>query len=457
MPAPPGFEDLQAYPLLEAMGHRRSRRFALGAEMPEGPLGYQSRSSPVPLSTLEEAVLVHGAAGLTGFCAADLPYRSQEEEQAGGNVMAGLRGRAIPSADAIHSTSLFIINDEATWHFPPPRPEDPSVSPAIAGGGEADRMEAAYLSRRVKVREGRVEIPRRVPEMFPFNRWSTNLPGTTYFVPVSDLTALCLNVLFSAFDEQMALYILDERKGLRPAGIAKFAKSRGGRLHDDPADRRVLTILMLESYLLEFVLAEQAFMGQQMMLLEQGMGLGGWSHFASADPNAWFRELGFTMGSQLLSQTIGAGCLRTWLMTMLGMNASVPFPIGLACEGRELIRPFCPPQYRNMREAVLAFLDQKMANLQSFVPDQPGSAWKDERHVKESIPGFTQPCIDAVIAYCEYVWDTYGRFPAHFGPCRTTLAHQAHHLDLDFYDTHFDSGICTTTQRRHMERWHPEG
>jgi len=198
MAAPPGFDDLKSYPLLEAMRHRRSRRFALGAEMPVGALAWKSREAPLPLSTLEEAILVHGAAGLTGFCAADLPYENPVPEAAGGNVMAGLRGRTIPSADAIHSTSLFVINDEATWHYPPPRPGDPPSSPALPDtAGEAEQIEASYRERRIKVKDSRTEIPRRVPEMFPFNRWSTNLPGTTYFVPVSDLSALCINVLLS--------------------------------------------------------------------------------------------------------------------------------------------------------------------------------------------------------------------------------------------------------------------
>ena len=42
----------------------------------------------------------------------------------------------------------------------------------------------------------------------------------------------------------------------------------------------------------------------------------------------------------------------------------------------------------------------------------------------------------AKIAYCDYVYKRYGRFPARSGPFRTVLAYQAHHLDTDFYD-HF--------------------
>src|SRR3954470_23613428 len=105
-----GFTALRSYPLLDAIRNRRSRRFALGAEMPGGGLAYKSTQSVVPLSTLEEAVLVFGAVGLTGFCLGELPFQSSAPESGGGNVMASLRGRTIASADAVHTTILFVTN-----------------------------------------------------------------------------------------------------------------------------------------------------------------------------------------------------------------------------------------------------------------------------------------------------------------------------------------------------------
>jgi hypothetical protein len=41
--------ELAAFPLVEALYGRRSRRFALGDEIPDGPLAYRSRHEPVPL------------------------------------------------------------------------------------------------------------------------------------------------------------------------------------------------------------------------------------------------------------------------------------------------------------------------------------------------------------------------------------------------------------------------
>ena len=38
-------EELAAFPLVDALYGRRSRRFALGSELPDGPLAHRSRPS----------------------------------------------------------------------------------------------------------------------------------------------------------------------------------------------------------------------------------------------------------------------------------------------------------------------------------------------------------------------------------------------------------------------------
>ena len=38
--------DLAQFPLMEALIGRRSRRFALGDEIPDGPLAYKSKHEP---------------------------------------------------------------------------------------------------------------------------------------------------------------------------------------------------------------------------------------------------------------------------------------------------------------------------------------------------------------------------------------------------------------------------
>jgi hypothetical protein len=443
------------YPLMDALVNRRSRRFSLGAALPGGALAYQSKAEPKPLDLAEEALLAFAAAGVNGMALGDLPYREGDlHEGGGGNVIAALTGRTGASADAVHAAALFVINDEATYLLR--RPQDFTLAEiAELARLAADRdFAAAYERMRIKIRDGRTAIEKRVPLTFPFNKWSTNLPGSTYFLPVSELTGMYINVLFSCFDEQMALYILDERNRFKPAGIKRFGKSQGGRLNDDPDGDRVISVLALETVMVEFMLAEQAFMVHNLSLMEQAMGLGGWTHFATATETAWFEALGFRLGSQRLSQVMNAGPLLRGLLRLTNMDRLLPHALGLTIDGADLIRPFCPPHYPSMREAVLAFLELKREGvMRARVGAVPG-AWKDPQEVQANIPDFSEPCIEAVIAYCEYIYQRYGRFPAHFGPLRTTLAHQAHHLDLEFYDRFYTPGAYTATQRDHDDAWH---
>ena len=62
-----------SYPLFEALCGRRSRRFGRGFEMQEGPFRYKSAHAPIPLTELEEGLLVGAGAGFTGLAFWDLP------------------------------------------------------------------------------------------------------------------------------------------------------------------------------------------------------------------------------------------------------------------------------------------------------------------------------------------------------------------------------------------------
>jgi hypothetical protein len=55
--------ELARYPLIEALLHRRSRRFAPGMTLDGGPLAYRSAAPPEPLSVEEEAALAFAACG----------------------------------------------------------------------------------------------------------------------------------------------------------------------------------------------------------------------------------------------------------------------------------------------------------------------------------------------------------------------------------------------------------
>ncbi|MDI6720183.1 MAG: hypothetical protein QMD46_11290 [Methanomicrobiales archaeon] len=64
---PPGFEEMRNFPLVGALMGRRSRRFLLGASIPAGELAFTSRHEPLPLSRLEQLLVLTAVGGSTGW------------------------------------------------------------------------------------------------------------------------------------------------------------------------------------------------------------------------------------------------------------------------------------------------------------------------------------------------------------------------------------------------------
>ena len=446
-------EGLVQYPLLEALIERRSRRFGGGMTMNGGPLAYDSGRSPQPLSLDEEAVLAFAGCGITGPVVADLPFEGGEAHEAGGgNIMINLVGRTVASGDAVHAVTLFVINDEGAWMLKRPQDHPRTEISALVRAAREHRFTELYERSRVRIARGRPDVPRELPFVMPFNKWSANLPGTTYFLPVNEFTAFYINVLLSAFSEEFGYYVVDERNRFRPPGIARFARSKGGHLRDDPKQGRFATVGFLETWLYEFAAVEQGEMLQNLALMGEALGLGGFPHFA-AHPFIWFQTLGFRMQEIPFSRTIGAGRVMRRVIQASGKDLPVPTAVGLERDGEVLIRPFCPPYYRNMEEAVLAFVDYKYGRDKGTLRDGGATtSWRDGSSVQAGIPRYSDEAIAATIAYCEYVYGRYGRFPANSGPFRTVLAHQAHHLDPDFYERFYRPEALTELQRQHASR-----
>jgi hypothetical protein len=444
------FERLAHYPLLDALIGRRSRRFGKGMRLNGGPLAYASAQAPQPLSLEQEAALAFAACGITGPVLADLPYQTGSVPEAGsGNIMIQFIGRTVASADAGHTNSVFVINDDGVWMLRRPQDYPRADIATLAQAAHERRLIELYERSRVRLAEKRLDVPREPPHVPPFNKWSANMPGTTYFLPIAELTQLYINVILSAFSEEFGYFIVDERNAFRPAGIASFARSKGGHLYDNPQDGRFGTIATLETWMCEFAAIEQGGILQNLGLVAQALGLGGFPHFA-AHPFSWMQALGFQMATIPFSRTIGAGPVMKALLKLLNKDAPVPTAVGLERGGDVLIKPFCPPYYRSMEEAVLAFVDYKYAQGAGTMRDGgAATAWRDGAAVQAGIPRYSDQAIAATIGYCEYVYGRYGRFPAASGPFRTVLAYQAHHLDPEFYERFYtpaanDAGGATS-------------
>ncbi|MSP12066.1 MAG: hypothetical protein EXR62_03810 [Chloroflexi bacterium] len=453
-----GFQHLATYPLLDALIGRRSRRFATGLHLAGDPLDYASAQPTHPLSLAEEAALAFAGCGVSGYALGELPYRPGPLPESGsGYMMTHFFGRTVASADALHTVILFVINDQGAWMLKRPQDFPRSAIPDLIQAAQEHRLVDLYEQSRIRLADHRLDVPRQIPYVPSFNKWSANLPGTTYFLPVNELTALYINFLLAAFGEEFAYFAVDERNNFQPAGLAKFARSKGGYLHDDPAEGRFGTVAYFEHWLCEFVAVEQGAILQNLGLMSQALGLGGFPHFA-AHPFGWFQTLGFRMTEVPISQATGASLVMKMLLKGLKKDIPMPTAVGLEHNGEPLIKPFCPPYYRNMEDAVLSYIDYKFAQGKGTYRDGGvTSGWRDGAAIQAGIPRYSDRTIAATIAYCDYVYRHYGRFPAVSGPFRTILAYQAHHLDLDFYDKFYRPETITAAQRDHDRDFHATG
>jgi len=444
-------EKLSRYSLLDALRGRRSRRFGLGMNIEGGPLAYQSSHQPVPLSEEEEALLVFAACGVTGHALADLTFQKHQ----GGNMMAGLLGRTVASGDAIQTVALVVTNDDATYLIRRPQELAGEDFSALVQGARQGRFRELYEQTRTKIAEGRTAPPLEPLFNINVNRWSLHAPGSTYFLPINDMTFGYINGLLEVLNEATGAFILDERASLRPAGIGRFASRKGGHLMDDPRSGRLATVLNVELLLADVIAIEQGMMLQNLGLMTQALGLGGFPNFAE-HPFVWFQALDFRMLEMRASRYVDTNPFVAAAMSLSGRNPPVPYPVGLERNGQVLLKAYCPPYYPSMEAAVRAVVDAKLGPAGNLRGKVEQSAWRDPAAVSADIPDISAAAIAATVAYCDYIYKNYGRFPAYLTPFRTVLGYQAAHLDLGFYERYYRPEALTETQREHFARWHQD-
>jgi hypothetical protein len=440
-------DSLTEQRLLDVLGQRRSRRFAKGMSM-EGPLEFKSQARSEPLTEAELAALSFAACGVTGHALAELPYTPG----GGGTMMASFLGRTVSSADAVHSVGVFLTNDEGTFYLKRPQDFSRAEYPEIVELSRCQDLVGLFRRSRVQVKAGRSAPPLHPPFNLDVNKWDLYAPGTTYFVPVSDFTYMYINGLLEFLNETMGIFVVDERKGFRPAGLKAFGGA-GGHLDDKPASGKTITIDRLEAILQGVVTVEQGMILQNLGLMAHAMGLGGFPNFAGHE-FAWFQALGFRMQEMKTLSYMGAGPVIRFFGSLLGKNLPIPFPIGLEIDGEWILKPYCPPHYKSMEEAVHAVIDFKWGSEGLFGLGSKASAWSNPAAISKAGARPSQKTIDATVAFCSYLYRTYGRFPAYPAPYKTNVGFQSGHLDPQFYEKYYRTGTIPEHFHRHHDHWH---
>src|SRR5262249_32466970 len=153
---------------------------------------------------------------------------------------------------------------------------------------------------------------------------------------------------------------------------------------------------------------------------------------------SWFKAAGFRMQSMSASRYAGAPRILTALAKMTGLDPLLQYPVGLEKDGRVLMKPFCPPYYKSMEDAVRAFAQTKFGTDGSYGGGAQQSSWRDAASCAVKIPAPSEAGVEAAIGYCDYVFPHSGRFPAYTAPFRTIIGFQVCRVDVDFYARFYD-------------------
>jgi hypothetical protein len=415
--------QLVTFPLVDALYGRRSRRFFRGAEVPDGPLAYKSRFEPVPLSALERLLILISVGGKTGWHNAITRHDRYAPHLS--NYAGAAGGRTFPSAAGFHTAQIFFTDDSGTYFFG--TRDTPVITDRDADGAQ-DVLALLNVHRRQirRLSDRRIHLPPREPYMEGHNTWVANRPGSLLVFPVGDLAQHTL--LNLCFYVQNGYCIYDDVNGRRIPGMEQFKALVNV---DAP-----LPLSFLDQYSLTELTAELSIAAYAGALMQQALGLGGWAFDgidrltilgASGDPEV--PGLGFRYDTD-----------PRW---------ALPNPTGLA----GMLEGFCPPHYPDLRAAVDALCDRKFGPGGPFNAETPGP-WQDSAGVRSSAQVHDEAFRAAVAHQAQYVFETFGKFPATVPTIFVLMYLQTHHLDLEYYDKFFKPGAYLTTHAEHQQRWH---
>jgi hypothetical protein len=452
-----GLDDLIEQPLLSSIWRRRTHRVSRGSSVEAGTMTYTSTEPRVPLSELEEAILI----SLTGCTGLTMPDRPFADPRDGTPIMAkpnlNMAGRSAGSPDNAQGTHFFLINDTGTYFLRKLPPPD--------GGGtsvfDADALVARAREAKVKLLDRRIDVPdgnRDFPAYLDSNRFLSNLPGTTILFPVVDLSRQYINGMMYLLTQPEGARpaIVDDRNFYRPAGTKKWIKE--GFLNK----KLKLPLGAIWSMRTQI---EADLLLQNLMVTANAMGLGAWIH-ASLSPPVLLGDPKFTgrYGNMLHFDWATPKWkpidLLRWQVPLPMVANLRANPIGLRHQGESLIKTMSPPNYPTIADAVRTVIADKFG-ASGIYSDQSLFAriYKGDygtEYLKEA-SNYSSKVIDCTTDVCTYIYETHGRFPAHVDAIHVPgVWLQTHHVEPDYYERFFRDGL-TEQHRKHDGIWHSQG
>jgi hypothetical protein len=282
------------------------------------------------------------------------------------------------------------------------------------------------------------------------------------FLPLVDTTRQMINVLFimlSEPDGQRPL-VLDDWSKFKPKKLIEWAAWAGSLIGVVPkipyqpvaGIERVQKKWLQSDYPFPLGFAgtmrtdyEALFHLQNLMLVTHGMGLGGWIHAGVGAPYVFERDpskgtygLGFRMQQP-----------KTW-RRWPPLPAPLPNPVGL--DG--ILEGLCPPYISSMNDAVDRVYEDKYGADGVYgdqaVFEKPYRRADDAAYFMRNAERPSKETVQYIKDICNYIYDTYGRFPAHVNSFHVPgVWLQVSHLEIEYYEKFIQPDIYHRQAKHH--------
>ncbi len=409
-------EEIFNYPLFQALMHRRSRRFRLGHEIGFGPLKYKSERQALPLNKLETALLCFAGAGSTGLAL------SEVAPGYGINTMMNWSSRAYPSPCNSQRTHLLFTNDDGVYLY---KPRESQKAVAVETLEDLQKMVQTFDQDLIKLKDGRLDLAPKPPLTWSVNTGMVNRRGQTMFMPIIDpgFEFIDMALLTIQYDHYL---FYDDLSG-KPAGVDKWINKLNLNIR--------VPLSTLDWYAGIGCSLEAGFICQNILLMSQAMGIG-------AFPFSGFVSL-MVMGGTPATRGLG--------FRFTTDKKGMPNPVGI--DG--VMEGYCPP-YKTMDEAVDAVVAAKFGPGGIFTKEARTTPFLNQAAIADAmVPDrIPEDVIQCTKDLCNYIYKTYGRFPATADTMSLPLGITTHHIDTGFYQKYYKEGAVADNQVAHLAKWH---
>ncbi|GAA3787457.1 hypothetical protein ACFS5L_05230 [Streptomyces phyllanthi] len=433
-------------PVFQLLSQLRTRRFGRGFTyetgeeeihpatglpqlLPEGEFKYKSQAEPVPLTEVQEALVLWAAGGPNGQIVMDLPC---------GVDMATflcVAGRTIPGPCNDSQVHFFLVNDRGTFFWKPTRKREKPVE--IEGPDDYYKILQWYRDGLVQLSDRRIDLSWGVPNrLMGAWQWNFNKPGTSIIIPVGEIALEQINLLLT-FYEWAGWYIVDDDG--EPNVGADFLREHPNLTLPYPHKKFEELCLQASDYVVGHAIANAK-------LAAEALGLGYWNF------------CGFAEDLVLGSLPEIANGLGFAFNEVNGQRYSI---------GREDVFEswgYPAPWWDSVDELVDSVVAYRYGKKGDFF-GKGGASGSDldelpfKREQLESFRGnprlrYEDWTIEAVKRDVRHNVEKYGRYPVNFSPMQCNFMIQLHNVDAAYYDRFYVPGYITDRIRNQDTTWH---